>query len=224
MIYYDSNYNIVEVSVTEKISHMYNSHYVYKTEDGRCLKKIRIYDTGPDIELEKKIQELKLKNFFTIDKYLFNENHDYIAFLMPFYKSCSDDILLKFSDYITDNFNFIFDSFDRLSKEKIEVRDATVENTIFSENKIVIIDDERYFKNVKGDTNLIKNDNYASACWILYSALINAASNHSEFSGLDFHIWFKEMELDGRELCCEISKYKYPVDYLRKIKKKIKTL
>ena len=42
---------------------------------------------------------------------LFNKSGDYRAFLMPFYKSSSKDVLTRSSDYLTDNFSEIFDSF-----------------------------------------------------------------------------------------------------------------
>jgi len=51
MFFYDSSGNTIEVSVLAKISDILNSHYVYITEDGRCLKVFRIYDVGSDLEI-----------------------------------------------------------------------------------------------------------------------------------------------------------------------------
>ena len=222
MIFYDSNANPKEILVTEKISHLYNSHYIYKTSDGRCLKVFRIYDIGPDINLERKIQSLQLGNFFTIDEYLFNQSKTYSGFLMPFYQSSSEDILLKPSAYISDNFISIFQSFDRLASNHIETWDANHENTIFTENNIIIIDDERYSENCDDDIQAIRYRNYKNACWILYQSLIKSAANHEEFTDIDFYNWFKNVEPNGIEMCQELSKHKYPIEYLRKVKRKIK--
>lgn len=221
MFFYDNNFKPIEVLVTQKINHQYNSHYVYRTLDGRVLKVFRIFDIGPDLELEKKIQALQLTNLFTIDEYLFNEQGIYNAFLMPFYESCPDDILLKPSDYIADNFSSIFRSFNRLADEKITTTDANYENTIFSKDKIIIIDSERYREELEEDIDYIRNSNYTDACWILYWALIKAASTHPEFDGKDLYNWFYTTKPDGQTINCDISKYKYPIDYLRRIKRKI---
>lgn len=225
MIFYDSNKEFVKVSVTEKISNQFNSHNVYKTDDGRCLKVFRVCGNVPELTLDKKIQSLDLDNFFKIEQYLFDKSGNYRAFLMPFYKSISDDILLRYSDYISDNFSFIFNSFDKLANERIETWDSGYENTIFSDNKIIIIDSERYCERRKDDVQEIKNRNYMDACWILYYTLMKSAMKNSEFCDIPFltwYNWFNTMESDGRELCSELSGYKYPIEYLRKVKKKIK--
>lgn len=223
MIYYDSNFKPVEISITEKLSHQYNSHYVYKTADGRCLKVFRVYDVRPDLELEKKIQSMQLENYYTVDDYLFNESGEYSAFLMPFYESCNDDILQKPSDYISDNFISIFSSFSQLARNRIETRDANHENIIFTEDRIIVIDDERYTENQEDSIEAIRRSNHTDAVWILYWTLIKAANRHQEFTDTDFYNFFATTEPNGQELCHTISQYKYPIEYLRKVKTKIAT-
>lgn len=221
MIFFDSNNDMVRVSVKDKISHTYNSHYVYKTTDGRCLKVYRIYDVGPDLSLDSKIQSLQLDNFFQAEQFLFDRNGIYKAMLMPFYESCCGDVMLFPSDYLVDNFTSIFNSFERLSDECIETRDANYENMIFTRDSIVIIDSERYCQCSKDEMERVRQCNYDDVCWLLYLTLINGAARHLEFRDNDFRSYFATMKPDGREMCRVLSKRKYPIDYLRKIKKDI---
>lgn len=221
MIFFDNNRNSVRIEILEKISHIYNSHYVYKTVDGKCLKVFRIYDIGPSLTLDEKIQSYDFENFYKILQYLFDKNNIYSSMLMPFYSSCSDDILLKSSDYLSDNFSAIFCSFDKLGCEGIETRDANYENMIFTEDKIIIVDTERYYQGSKDERDEIRRSNYSSVCWLLYSSLLNAASKHLEFRDVNFYNWFRSTMPNGMEMCCELSNFKYPIDYMRRVKKKI---
>lgn len=221
MYFYDSNYKLVRVPITDKISHPLNSHRVYKTADGRCLKRFRVFPwQEPDLEFEQRLQDLELKHFFQIQEYLFNKSGNYRAFLMPFYRSCTKDILTRSSDYLTDNFSEIFYSFDKLSLASIEARDTNLENTIFTEQDIILIDTERYCNVPMNERKSVKSINYDEASWLLFSALIKGTKNHSDLSDTDFYGWFREQ--DGRNVCSELTKYKYPIDYMRKVKQKIK--
>lgn len=220
MYFYDSNSKLIRVPITEKISHPLNSHRVYKTADGRCLKRFRVFPfSSPSLDFDQKIQTLRLKHFYTIDEYLFNKSGEYRAFLMPFYESRTDDILLYSSDYLTDNFMEIFDAYDVLSDAGIMARDVNLENTIFTEQDIIMIDAERYCEDVEEITTL-KTDNYQEASWLLFSTLMTAATKHSELQDINLQEWF--LTQDGRELCCSLSRYKYPIDYLQKVKQKLK--
>lgn len=62
----------------------------------------------------------------------------------------------------------------------------------------------------------VKSINYDEASWLLFSTLIKGSKNHSDLSGTDFYGWFGEQ--DGRDVCSELTKYKYPIDYVRKVK------
>ena len=222
MICFDSNKNLVRIEVLEKISHVYNSHYVYKTADGRCLKVFRIYGVGPSLALDEKIQSYNLENFYQILQCLFDKNGVYSSILMPFYERCADDILLKPGDYLSDNFNAVFRSFDRLGCEGIETCDANYENMIFTNDKIIIIDSERYCERPKNEIDEVRKSNYSDVCWLLYYSLLNATKNHLEFRDVDFYNWFKSVLPNGIEMCLELSKCKYPIDYMRMVKRKIK--
>ena len=221
MYFYDHNYKLVRVPITEKISHPLNSHRVYKTSDGRCLKRFRIFPWAePDLELEQRIQNLQLKHFFEIQEYLFNKSGDYRAFLMPYYESSSKDILTRTSDYLTDNFSEIFDSFDKLSLAFIEARDTNLENSIFTDQNIILIDTERYCDASVDGRDTVSDNNYSEASWLLFSSLIKGTKNHSDLSDTDFYKWFRSQ--DGRTVCSDLANYKYPIEYMRKVKQKIK--
>lgn len=220
MYFYDSNYKLVRVPVTKKISHPLNSHHVYKTSDGKCLKRFRVFSwQEPDLEFDQRLQDLQLKHFFQIHEYLFNKSGNYRAFLMPFYEGCSKDILTRSSDYLTDNFSEIFDSFDKLSLASIEARDTNLENTIFTDQDIILIDTERYCDVPIDEINSIKSTNYGEASWLLFCSLIKDTKNHPELQDTDFYDWFRKQ--DGRTVCCDLSHYKYPIEYMRKVKQKI---
>jgi len=218
---YDSENQIIQIPIARKISHQYNAHFVYQTTDGRCLKRFRVH-TGeePDLLFQQKIQYLQLKNFFQIDEYFFNASHAFRAFIGPFYEQSQKDFLLETSDYLLDNFTNIFASFDKLSKERIETWDANLENTIFTDNEIIIIDSERYRESDR-EIQIIEHDNYLNACWILYSYLIYSAQIYPEFESTNFRDYFCNNQSKGHEICRTLSKHKYPIDYLRKVKKEI---
>lgn len=221
MYFYDSNCKLVRVPITEKISHPLNSHRVYKTADGRCLKRFRIFPWAePDLDLEQRLQDLQLKHFFEIQEYLFNKSGDYRAFLMPYYERSSKDVLTRTSDYLTDNFSEIFDSFEKLSDAFIEARDTNLENTIFTDQDIILIDTERYCDVPIEERESVRITNYGEASWLLFTSLIKGAKNHPELQDTDFYDWFREQ--DGRIVCSDLTQYKYPIDYMRNVKKKIK--
>lgn len=220
MYFYDNNSTLVKVPITQKISHRFNTHYLYRTVDGKCLKRFRVVKE-PSLSLERKIQDLHLDNFYKVDEYLFNKSGDFRGIIMPFYESSQEDILLKPSDYLSDNFSTIFSSFTSLGEACIETNDANLENTIFTKDEIIIIDSERYTEHSPEKKEDIQHKNYESATWILYFSLINAAKKHSEFNGIDFYNWFYTTIPDGIELCSELAKHKHPIDYLQKVKKKI---
>lgn len=221
MYFYDSNYKLVRVPITDKISHPLNSHRVYKTADGRCLKRFRIFPwQEPDLDFEQRLQDLQLRHFFQIQEYLFNKSGDYRAFLMPFYKSSSKDVLTRSSDYLTDNFSEIFDSFEKLSSAFIEARDTNLENTIFTDQDIILIDTERYCDSPISKKDSVRSANYNAASWLLFSSLIKDTKKHVELQDTDFYSWFCCQ--DGQDVCTALAQYKYPIDYMRYVKQKIK--
>lgn len=221
MYFYDSNYKLVRVPILNKISHPLNSHRVYKTADGRCLKRFRVFPwQEPDLDFEQRIQDLQLRHFFQIQEYLFNKSGNYRAFLMPFYERSSKEILTRNSDYLTDNFSEIFDSFDKLSDAFIEARDTNLENTIFTDQDIIIIDTERYCDVPIEERESVRTTNYGEASWLLFTSLITDTKNHPELQDADFYSWFREQ--DGHTVCSELTQYKYPIEYMRNVKQKIK--
>lgn len=221
MYFYDQDKKIVKIPITEKISHRFNTHYIYKTVNGKCLKRFRVVKE-PDLQTERKIQSLQLDNIYRIDQYLFNATGDFRGIIMPYYDASSEDILLKPSDYLADNFSTIFSSFKRLSDEGIIAADANLENTIFTNDEIIIIDTERYYEDKTQNIEDIKQNNYVSAAWILYFSLIKAAKKHQQLQDIPFYEWFYSTRPDGITLCRELTHYQYPIEYLQKVKKKIK--
>lgn len=177
MYFYDQDRKIVKIPITQKISHRFNTHYIYKTVNGKCLKRFRVVKE-PDLQTERKIQNLQLGNIYRIDQYLFNASGDFRGIIMPYYDASSDDILFKPSDYLADNFSTIFSSFERLSDEGIVASDANLENTIFTNDRIIIIDTERYYEDNSQSIKEIKQNNYEAASWILYFSLIKASQKH----------------------------------------------
>ncbi|MBQ2873555.1 MAG: hypothetical protein IJE89_06125 [Bacilli bacterium] len=212
--YYDENRKIIQIYVAEKISTPFNSHEVYRTADNKCLKKFRLRGSIPDLYLQKMIQSMNLPNYYKVDKNFFDEEGNYRSILMPFYESSPEDILLKFSDYLTDNFTSIFSSFIRLADEKIRTNDANLENTIFMEDKIIIIDTDKYSVSSEEEKEEVRYYNLEEAQDILYQALAKAALNHPELCNSEFIEWYKQEE--PKEICRKLTRYKYPIDYLRR--------
>lgn len=211
--FYADNTNIVVIEIDETMSSIYNSHEVYRTKDNRCLKKFRFRGEPQNFDLQQMIQSMGLENFYKVDQNLFDENGNYRAILMPFYESTKEDILLKPTDYLTDNFSAIFRTFRRLADKLIRTSDANVENTIFQTNKIIIIDSEKYTVYPEEDKNFVIETNLGEAYWILYRTLEKAALNHPELCNDKFKEWFKKEQQS--EICRKLTKYKYPIDYLR---------
>jgi len=211
--YYDEKGRIIIIEIQEKISHQYNTHEVYMTKDNQCLKRFRFRGNLQNFELQQIIQSMSLDNFYKIDINLFDEDGIYRGFLMPFYESSDEDILLKPSDYLTDNFNSIFRTFKLLADKKIRTSDANIENTIFGRDQIIIIDSERYDIYPEEDKTFVIEKNLEDATWILYSALQRAALTHSELCTDTFKGWLKQE--NPSQICRKLTKYKYPIDYLR---------
>ena len=117
--------------------------YIYKRYFSYTSDKYKL-----DSDVFTVLKQLKSENMITIDELLYeDENLEEInGYIAKYYLKKIIDIFDKKSDYVLENMNQIEKLFDELSKNGIRVNDVKYDNTILTENKIILIDPDAYKK------------------------------------------------------------------------------
>ena len=124
---------------------------VYRYNENQCIKiyndkefKIKFFLTT---YLYNYLKEISSANLVSIDELLFKDNKYMFqadAYIMEYYEAIYQNILLVPSDYLIENLEKLLILSKGLSKKHIIIDDLKKDNTIFTEDKIVLIDIEHY--------------------------------------------------------------------------------
>lgn len=195
---------------------------VYKISAEKCLKKLFDDEYG-NYEILKLIRDLKLSSYYIIYDLLFNKKGSALkAYTMKYYVSEEIDILTMPVDYTLYNFFSILDSIMILTENNVYVSDLHEDNVIMNSNGITVIDTDMYTKNrfFYADKLLAKN---ISAVRCLFKSLYLSSLNDYHEGEFKEPIVRKVTDLfrinsynDAYNNVKKLSKYKYPIDYMRK--------
>lgn len=223
MILYDNNGNKINFKTNEIIGNSTHGN-VYKVSEIECIK---IYKNGKSVNYEilNYIKQLKLKNYYEIHNFYNNKNGIFKAITMKYYKKEDIDILTMPIEYTLDNLFKIQSSIDILTQNRILVEDTHTGNIIMDNNSITIIDVDLYNFSNFYIGKALENKNNQRLAYLFREIFIEAISNyHNEYNNTKtaelIQDTFKLLTQNQTEKAYTIlSKYKYPIDY---IKKKVK--
>lgn len=195
---------------------------IYKIDNDKCLKH---YYTGSscfryDVDIFNKIMELDLDNFYKIYELLFEVNGLFKGYVMKYYEKNKIDILTMPVDYTIDNFLKLYDSVKKLSDASILVNDLGIGNVILNDKYITVIDVDLYsFK-----YSILNSEIFDVNSYILYKLFISLYWNSycKHHLSLEYE-YDRDMiknlfmfDEDKESVCRKLSRYKYPIDYLRR--------
>ena len=119
---------------------------IYRLNDIECVK---LYYLDTPFKIEKEIfdtmKELDLDNFCKLYNMVFNNKKELVGYTMKYYDTINENILLMGKDYLLDNFNSLYNSFIKLSDNRILANDLWIKNCLIGKN-ITVIDFDYYLK------------------------------------------------------------------------------
>lgn len=194
---------------------------VYQISDDTCLK---VYKRTDDIDLEtlKLIKHLKLKNYYQIYDFYFDQDSNLKAHTMKYYKNEEIDILTTETSYTLNNLLRLLSSVKILNQNHILISDLHSENVILGKDTITVIDTDlysinRFFKQLSLEMHNL------NALKCLFESLYTEALEkyHPEYDNHMTQMIIKDIfKLYGtvavEDTCRSLSQYKYPIDYLKK--------
>ena len=188
---------------------------IYKLDSNKCFKYFYI-PFKYDIEAFKKIMSLELDNFYKIYTLLYDQKNDFKGYIMKYYEHMDIDIMTIPIDYVLDNFNILYKSFNKISDNYIYVCDVDERNVVIDGNKIIMIDIDLYYLSSKlYKDDIIKHNNVA--LYTLFSRLLytSLGKNHLSLNN-DKMIIDNLFSLDNgvNSISKKLKKYKYPIDYV----------
>lgn len=172
MIYYLENGN--DIKINDDLINRINrgsSSSVYRMNNDECVK---LYYLDAAFKIEHDIfdimKSLDLVNFCKLHDLIFDKNRNLTGYTMKYYDKINENILLIEKDYILDNFNSLYNSFIKLSTNRIVANDLWFKNCVIG-NDITIIDFDYYdFSNLSIDE--IKEIN-TSKLLLLFNKIFN---------------------------------------------------
>ena len=199
---------------------------VYKVSADECLKIFGNDHYVSNLDVLKKIRELDLPNFYKIIEFLFDKYKNFAAYTMKHYESTDKSIITMPTEYTLDNFNSLVRSFNILTENDIAVDDLHSFNAIIGINIMTLIDaDLYYFKYTNGDEEAKRKLSIYNLNFLLYLFADIYGDAIKDVLGYDNNtariitarLFSKEETIDN--VSKKLTKYKYPIDYIRDIRK-----
>lgn len=203
---------------------------VFFYNDG-CIKIATCLIPYPTIAILDELRNIVHPNLYTIRHFYYNSTDESAfvkAYDMDYYLPDDIDILTMPIDYILDNFNDLCDLACKLASHSIMMSDTHEDNVILQENRMILIDADRWISFYSLDNDELKSDNYRAIvhllCRLYYKALtkLGKVSESSYYpSNNDYNMVLRQLEnISIEELLKEHQEFKYPIDYIEaKVKK-----
>lgn len=100
------------------------------------------------------------------DLFYDNEMTTIIGYTMKYYEEVLDNMLFLPTSYLLDNFSLIYDSIEQLTRDCIRVVDLNCDNIINTNNGFVVIDNDRYYRDLSSDISVL---NYINKSALMYA-------------------------------------------------------
>lgn len=200
---------------------------VYLLPENKCLKVLNKDTTISGEEVLRLIRKYNLTNFYNIHELFFNKKGDIKAYISDYYEPYDIDILTSSTDYTLDNLFGIYSSILKLTQESVFISDMHDENVIIGEKKMTVIDADFYSITSLMDNEKLTRLNIGAIRTLFTTIYINMMKKyHEENSGFLSTIAIQDLfmginSVTGIEsVVRKLEKYKYPIDYINKTKKK----
>lgn len=220
MVLYDENGIKETITIRNKLGEGLDGR-VYQISEEECLK---VYKRKPEIDIEvlKIIASLNLDNYYEILKLYYKKNNILSAIKMKYYEKEDIDILTTPSEYTLNNLYKILSSADKLSQNNILIEDSHSGNIIMTKNKIIIADVDLYsFSHFYKERELRRKN--IQKIGYLFNEIYNeaVADYHEELKNFLVAELIRKLftlvsPLQVEQVYRELSKYKYPIDYIKK--------
>jgi len=225
MILYNENGKQVSFKTNDKIGgESYGD--IYKISETECLKVYKNIESVNKEVLEY-IRNLHLKNYYEIYNFYNNRRGIFKAHTMKYYQDEDIDILTMPTEYTLDNLFGIQTSVDILTQNNIQIEDTHTGNIIMDNNNITIIDTDLYAFNRFHTKEQLQFKNIQKLEYLFREIYAEAiADYHSEYKDYKTMVLIRNMfklylQREINEIYSELSKYKYPIDYIKKKRKRI---
>ena len=193
---------------------------IYMINNETCIKIFKRLSSFISEAAICKIKDLNLSNYYKIYDVLYDELKKLIGYTMKYYENGKIDILVTPTDYLITSFLGIYHSMEKINDAEICISDLRLCNVIMTDEGMVVIDvdgyfpdqmpnqkDERFLYNKKRVYELFKDVFY-----------FGTKDRHKQFNrGLDDTAYgIFEMDQSPDEICKKLTKFKYPIDYLKR--------
>ena len=199
---------------------------IYRYNENQCIKiyknkefKIKFFLT---VYLYNYLKEITSDNIVTINELLFKDNKYMFqadAYIMEYYKEFYQSILLTPSDYLIENLEKLLILSKELSKRYIILDDLKKDNTIFTKDKIVLIDNEHYILNRNISQREIFHTNNSNRPCLFNQLLLKELRKYynSQTSAIYtdklFPVTTRSTTIVNT-LTKRLNRYKRPIDYI----------
>lgn len=109
---------------------------------------------------------------------LYDEKNTVIAYTMKYYEECIYNILFLPTEYIVDNFSVLYDAVEQLTKDCIRIVDMSGSNILNTDNGLVIIDFDKYYRDKSMDNSTLSYINKSALLYAFKGIFENALMKH----------------------------------------------
>ena len=199
---------------------------IYRYNENQCIKiyknkefKVNYFLTT---YLFNYLKEIESENLVAIDELLYENNKNRFqadAYIMEYYKAIYQNILLIPSDYLIENIENLLILSKELSKRYIILDDLKKDNTIFTKEKIVLIDNEHYILNRNISQREIFHTNNSNISCLFNQLLLKELRKYynSQTSAIYtdklFPVTTRSTTIVNT-LTKRLNRYKRPIDYI----------
>ena len=199
---------------------------IYRYNENQCIKIYKNKEFKVNYflitYLFNYLKEIESENLVAIDELLYEDNKNRFqadAYIMEYYKAIYQKILLIPSDYLIENIENLLILSKELSKRYIILDDLKKDNTIFTKEKIVLIDNEHYILNRNISQREIFHTNNSNISCLFNQLLLKELRKYynSQTSAIYtdklFPVTTRSTTIVNT-LTKRLNRYKRPIDYI----------
>ena len=105
-------------------------------------------------------------NFCKLHDLLYDEKNTIVAYTMKYYEESIENLLFLPTEYTIENFSVLYNAVEQLTKDCIRIVDMSSSNILNTNNGLVVIDFDKYYKDNSIDAS---NLNYINKSALLYA-------------------------------------------------------
>lgn len=122
--------------------------------------------------------EFNNPSFCKLYDLLYDEKNTVVAYTMKYYEECIKNILFLPTEYIVDNFSMLYNAVEQLTRDCIRIVDMSSSNIINTDNGLVVIDFDKYYKDKEMDASTLSYINKSALLYAFKGIFENALIKH----------------------------------------------